>query len=150
LQDLSLSVSTLAATGSVTNNYGSYVLTGTYSSTMEVFSLTADQLCNSYGFTINGIQSTASLFINVAGSSISCGNFGMQGYSANKAVFNFFEATSVSIFNIQWQGSILAPLADATNFGNGVINGQVFLNSISESGNCNQINWVPFTGCVDD
>jgi len=150
LQDLSLSVSNLQATGSVTNNYGSYVLTGTYSPTMEVFSLTADQLCNSYGFTITGILTTASIFVNVAGSSISCGNFGMQGYSPNKAVFNFYQATSLSIFNIQWQGSILAPLADSSNFGNGVIDGQVFVNSISESGNCNQINWVPFTGCIDD
>jgi len=150
LQDLSLSVSTLQATGSVTNNYGSYVLTGTFSPTMEVFTLTAAELCTSYGFTINGILNTASIFINVAGSSISCGNFGMQGYSANKVVFNFYQATSVSIFNINWQGSILAPLADASTFNNGVVNGQVFLNSISETGNCNQINWVPFTGCIDD
>jgi len=150
LQALSLSVSNLQPTGTVANNYGSIVFTGTNSPTMEVFSIASSDLCPSYGFTITGVQPTAAIFINVAGTSASCGQFGMSGYSPNQAVFNFFEATSLSIYNIQWQGSILAPLAAVTNSNGGAIDGQVFAASVSETNNCIQINWYPFSGCIHD
>jgi len=149
LQTLSEIISNLATTGNVTSQYGSLTLTGTNSATMEVFDVEASVLCTSYGFTIDDVQSTASIFINVVGTSASCGSFGMEGYSPNQVVFNFYQATSLTISYVQWQGSILAPYAAVSAFG-GVIDGQVYANSLSGGNNCIQINSNPFTGCIHD
>lgn len=147
LEALSLAISNLPTSGTAVSNYGSLTLTGTNSPTMEVFNIMATDICPSYGVTLTGVTSTASIFINVAGTSASCGSFGMQGFIPNNVVFNFYQATSLSFSNVQWQGSVLAPYADVSGSA-GAIDGQFYANSLSSTNNCIQINWYPFGGCI--
>ena len=64
------------------------------------------------------------MLVNVDGTSDSMQNFGISvnGTTREKVLFNFSQATSLSISGIAVQGSILAPRA-AVNFGNGTVNG---------------------------
>jgi choice-of-anchor A domain-containing protein len=60
----------------------------------------------------------------------------------------FYEATTLTIQNFAWIGSILAPYGVVQNTQGGNINGQVIVSSWESGPSCTQQNWVPFVGCI--
>jgi len=150
LVDLASTICDLSSTGLIVDNYGSLVLTGSGSPSIEVFNIDGATLCSSYGFSVNDVSSNASVFFNVFGASnLSCGNFEMTGFASTQAVWTFCDASYLTLENIGWIGSILAPNTVMQNSQGGSIGGQVFVQSWdSNITNCMQQNWEPFVGCI--
>jgi hypothetical protein len=62
--------------------------------------------------------------------------------AASRTLFNFVDATSVTLGGIAFEGSILAPKA-TVNFSNGHIDGVIMAKALTGSG---QLNWTGYTG----
>jgi choice-of-anchor A domain-containing protein len=151
LQNLAATVASQNSTGTIENNYNSLIFQGTNNPSIEVFDIAGSLLCNSYGVTLDlsTVAPTASVFVNVAGDNLSCGNFQMSNFNSSQTLWNFYEETSLALQNIEWTGSVLAPWANVVAQ-NGAIDGQVFVNSwyAPPTVTCMQQNWVPFYGCL--
>lgn len=76
--------------------------------------------------------------VNVSGTSCDFSGFGFSGGGlAENILFNFYEATSLTMGSIGVRGSILAPYANIT-FNSGVVHGSVIAESIRGNGQYNQ------------
>ena len=73
--------------------------------------------------------------INISGVTDNFRYFGIDvtGTDRQHVLYNFYDATSLTIAGISVQGSILAPLADV-NFSNGNIEGTLIAGSLAGSG----------------
>jgi len=143
LTGISTSLSTYPVNGSATFQWGGYELVGTNPYT-NVFKLYGDtlSLANNVAITVpNG----SVVIINVQGNNIDWnGGLTVSGTSIENVIYNFYEATNVTISGIDVRGSVLAPHAHV-NFPAGVINGQLICNSHSGAG---QVNNVMFQGNI--
>jgi choice-of-anchor A domain-containing protein len=151
LRSLSTRLSQLTTNGVNSTANGALTLTGT-NSVRNVFSVSPTQLEQAWGIFIN-IPAGSTALVNVSGANVSFSNKsvyinnvssdvtpGQQG-----VVFNFHQATSLTVSGISVKGSILAPLA-LLNFTNGQINGSVIANQLSTS-SAEILNYR-FTGCL--
>jgi choice-of-anchor A domain-containing protein len=133
------------ANGSVFNQYGTMTLTGGVSG-MNVFDI-AGADTGSVGLFNLDIPTNAYALINVIGSSASFMNIGFDvgSTSASHILFNFSDATSLSLGGIGFEGSILAPHADVS-FDNGHLDGQLVARSMSGTGQINEVapDFSPF------
>lgn len=123
-------------------------LTGT-DATLNVFNLDGFKASDTNTFTIN-LTPGSNALINVSGNAgliWSAGIF-INGGDASNILWNFSDATSLSFYNIDLRGSVLAPHADYNPGGWGVINGQVVVNSFSGnwSTGATQVNSVNYQG----
>ncbi|RYG46932.1 choice-of-anchor A family protein, partial [bacterium] len=118
----------LAANSSVVNSYGHVTLTGS-SSSLNVFNLEASQLSGLYSFNLN-VPTGSTVLFNVSGTSGSFAYPSLSNFDASKTLWNFKDATTLSVNGLQ--GSILAPFAavTATNSGQ-TIQGQMFAASLN-------------------
>jgi choice-of-anchor A domain-containing protein len=130
LDNVSTTLASETANGTTSfNGYSTYTLTGS-SSTLNVFNLTNGTY---NGATINiTAPASSTVVINVAGTSdsFSGGSINLNGVSANDVIFNFSAATSVSIANISWEGTLLAPMASFSGTW-GQLNGELIAESAS-------------------
>ncbi len=124
---------------------------------LNVFEVTSSQLNSMSGMAIN-IPSGSTALINVTGTNVTFKGVGQsingqQGPSAHgqavlndiaKVIYNFPNATTLSIPWGGINGAILAPKANVT-FNSGVIWGTMVSGSFEGQG---QLNHVPFRGCV--
>jgi choice-of-anchor A domain-containing protein len=119
--------------GTVQNNWGGLVLTGT-DPQLNVFNLNASQLQNIWGLRINA-PAGSTVLVNVSGTNATLQNFGMNlsGTDASRVLFNFNQAQKVTLSGIGFQGSILAPHA-AVCFNNGSLTGDVVAQSFTGNG----------------
>jgi choice-of-anchor A domain-containing protein len=123
LTTLSDSLAATASTGSVSYNYGTNgYLAGTGGS-VEYFSLSSGDLSNINNWSFSNIASGATLILNVSGSTVNLTG-GWSGFSAYNVLFNFYDATSLTLTDINFNASILA--VDATLYGaSGNVSGTV-------------------------
>lgn len=123
----------IAANGMTVNQWGGITLTGT-SNDLNVFELPASQLGSSWGVTINALAGSKVL-INVTGQTgvIQYMQINLNGVDANDVIWNFSEATSLTIQGVTVKGTVLAPHA-AVNFSNGNIDGTMIAKSLSGGG----------------
>ena len=126
----------MASNGTTVAQYGGLTLTGT-SNTLNIFTINASALSNS-GYLNMTIPTASSALINVIGSSANWkGGLSIDGSPnlsyADNIIWNFTDATSLSMSNIGVIGTVLAPLADVT-FNNGQLNGTLVAKSSSGSG----------------
>jgi len=132
---------TYGANGTVANNWGGLVLTGS-DPNINVFDLTASQLQNIWGLTINA-PAGSTVLVNVSGTSAAMQYFGMNinGTDGSHVLFNFSQATSLTMNGIGFQGSILAPNA-MVNFNNGSVTGTLVASCFTGSGqlDCSSVN----------
>jgi choice-of-anchor A domain-containing protein len=136
--------SALSSNGTViVDAAGGVTLSGT-STTLNVFGLTATQLAGATSLTITA-PAGSTIVVNVSGASALAENFAFtfNGVTENETLFNFYQATTLTLSGIGFDGSILAPLA-AVSFNNGQLDGQIFAASLSGGG---EVEHVPFTGC---
>jgi choice-of-anchor A domain-containing protein len=83
------------------------------------------------GDTINiNAPAGSTVIVNVSGTSDSFtgGSINMNGVSESNVIFNFSQANSVSIANMSFNATLLAPLANF-NGGGGQLNGQLIVNN---------------------
>lgn len=146
LQSLAATLGATAANGTVANNYGSLLLTGSQSG-LNVFSLTASDLASAHGLTI-AAAAGSKVLVNVAGSSASWQNMGINlgGIASGDVLFNFFDATDLSLSGIGINGSVLAPNA-AVTFNNGQLNGLLVAGSFDGTG---ELHNTGYTGGLFD
>jgi choice-of-anchor A domain-containing protein len=119
--------------GTITDNWGNLVLTGTDPS-INVFNLSASQLQIVWSLTIDA-PAGSTVLVNVSGTSANLQYFGMNvnGTDPSRVLFNFNQATALSMQGIGFQGNILAPNA-AVNFNNGSVTGTLVANSFTGTG----------------
>ena len=123
-----------AANGTVTLGAGNALtLTGSNHSTTNYFTLTAAEFASaSHGtFTIDA-PAGSTVIINVEGAAPTLTNsmFYVNGVAASDVLFNFYQATSLSLTSTSPLGSILAPDAIFTGSG-GHSDGNFIVNSIT-------------------
>ena len=164
LIDKSNTWATLNTNGSTDlNEWGGLRLSG-LSQTLNIFSLSADQLMKTSLFWLDTPEDSWNL-INVTGNEVSMNGFGFyrtvngeqqrildnappfrhDGSLTQKILFNLVDADFLDIHSIGIKGSILAPLAN-TVFYNSHIDGNVMVASLQgKSGEYSgQVNYYPF------
>ncbi len=137
--------STLAANGTTTvQPWKAIQLAGT-DPTLNVFSVHGSDLAAAVSFSIQ-VPAGSTALVNVNGTADQMQNFGFQltGVTASQVVYNFYQATTLSLSGIGVPGTVLAPRA-AVTFSNGNINGSLVGASVSGGG---QSNESLFTGCL--
>ncbi|HLO99943.1 MAG TPA: collagen-binding domain-containing protein [Fimbriimonas sp.] len=116
------------------------------SGSVRYFKVSAAQLANANTIKINA-PSSATVVVNVTGSSVTMSNSGISllgGVTESSVLFNFYQATALTVSGINIRGSVLAPQASLV-FNNGQINGQVVAKSMSGNG---EFHYDPFCGSV--
>ncbi|WP_031500423.1 choice-of-anchor A family protein [Bryobacter aggregatus] len=131
--NLSAYLAGLSAITATATPWGALTLTGTNAS-LNVFNVSAGVLSGINTFTFN-VPTTSTVIVNIAGATNSLQNAGMNlnGLSKTQVIYNFYEATALTVQGISVQGSILAPNA-TLNFNNGNIEGQVIVNNLLGGG----------------
>jgi choice-of-anchor A domain-containing protein len=145
-----LSATSLALAGATANGitsisaWGAVVFTG-HDPSQNIFEVDAAELASASYIEIN-VPHGAVALINVSGSSVSVSGVGINlvGGSTGETLWNFHEATQLTLSAINFQGSVLAPQAEV-EFNNGQFNGTMIGDSISGSG---QYNLSLFGGSI--
>ena len=116
--------------GTVTFAFGTLTLTGSSTST-NYFNVSGANLASTSSMQIS-VPTGATVFINVSGvtDQFSGANISISGTTADKVLFNFYQATSVTLSGIELKGSLLAPLATLYASG-GQTDGNVMVAGIS-------------------
>ncbi len=132
LTNLSSSLAALSANGATSKtSLTSLTLTGT-NSTLDVFSVTTAQLSGSTNLQISA-PAGATVLVNVIGATGSLhGGLSLSGVTANDVLYNFSNATSLTMSGIGVLGTILAPNADL-NFSSGNVDGEIIAGSLEGS-----------------
>jgi choice-of-anchor A domain-containing protein len=124
----------LATTGALTSGQwtpGNATLTGT-SSGINVFTIDGSRYSDLYALSFAGPGTGA--IVNISGTSFSNhANINFGSLSPDQVVFNFFEATDLSMNGMDIAGSILAPNARVQLQG-GSVAGSVIADSFSSAG----------------
>ncbi len=143
LESLSLSLSGYTVNGTTTFQWGGLTLTGT-DPFLNVFSVSGANLSAANNVSIN-VPNGSAVLVNIDGYTINwTGGLSVNGTAINNVLYNFYQATSITIQGIDIRGSILAPFADI-DFAAGVINGQMICKSLTGMG---QMNQSPFGGNI--
>eukprot|EP01126_Amoeba_proteus_P015853 TRINITY_DN171_c0_g1_i1.p1 TRINITY_DN171_c0_g1~~TRINITY_DN171_c0_g1_i1.p1 ORF type:complete len:105 (-),score=15.28 TRINITY_DN171_c0_g1_i1:344-658(-) len=83
----------------------------------------------------------ALIFITVTGQNVKFGNLGFSGtYDPSRVLWNFVDASALTMTGMEMVGSILAPKA-AIGFSNGEISGSICGSSFQGNGG---MKWFPF------
>lgn len=125
------------AKGTVGNAGGDLTLTGTDSS-VNVFKVTSALLGSAWRVTVN-VPATAVAVINVSGATASILNTSLNAgptAAAERILYNFPQATAITMAGLGVQGSLLAPNA-AVHFDNGLVVGSIFADSFTGQGQVN-------------
>lgn len=133
LDALSAAFAALAANGTTADSYGTLRLTGA-DPTLDVFGVSGSQLATANGLNISA-PAGAAVMVNVSGTADQMQYFGMtvSGTDKQHVVFNFPDATALTLAGISAQGSVLAPHADVS-FSNGNLEGTLVARSLAGNG----------------
>ncbi|MEW5841947.1 MAG: choice-of-anchor A family protein, partial [Bacteroidota bacterium] len=143
LEGLSTTLSTHTVNGTTTFQYGGLTLNGT-DPYLNVFKVNGSDLSTANNFTID-VPNGSAVLVNIDGTTVSwTGGHTVNGTAINNVLYNFYQATSLTIQGIDIRGSILAPFA-AVNFVSGVQNGQMICKSLTGMG---QFNYQMFDGNI--
>jgi len=152
LTGLSGSIGGLSANGSYLNYYGGLQFVGT-DLALNTFYVGANDFNAAHGIVIDA-PANSTVVINIGGQNVNFDNLGISFVDKNNdgsgitdrghVLYNFYEATNLSIGGISVQGSILAPLADV-NFSNGNVEGTLVSKTLTGSG---EFHYYGFQGEV--
>ena len=127
-----------------TSQYGGFNLVGKDAS-LNVFKLKGSELATANNLTINA-PAGATVIVNIDGvSGDKLTNMGISlqgGIDRQHVLYNFYEATDLTIGGVSLEGTIWAANASIT-FNNAVVEGSLIANSISGSG---QFSNFPYLG----
>ncbi len=143
LEGLSTTLSIYTVNGTATFQYGGLTLTGT-DPYLNVFKVNGSDLSAANNFVID-VPNGSAVLVNIDGTNVSwTGGQVVNGTAINNVLYNFYQATSLTIQGIDIRGTILAPFA-AVNFVSGVQNGQMICKSLTGMG---QFNYQIFDGHI--
>ncbi len=126
--------------GTTTMQWGGLKLTGT-DPYLNVFMVDGADLSSANDFQIN-VPNGSVVLVNVSGTTVSwTGGLTVTGTSIGNVLYNFKDATSITIQGIDVRGSILAPKAHV-NFVAGVQNGQMICKSLEGMGQFNNSKFI--------
>jgi len=114
---------------------------------LNVFSATADQVQNAATFSF-ALPPGSTAIINVTGTAVNFKSAGFNFVSApsyTKILWNFPDAQTVSLLNMTFPGSMLAPKARAT-MQNGAFNGTAVVKETAEADV--EWHWYPYQGAT--
>lgn len=132
---LSAQLKDYTANGTTEFQWGGINLTGT-DPFLNVFDVDGDDLSGANSVAIN-VPNGSVVLVNVSNSTVSwSGGLTVTGTDIGNVLYNFYQATDLTIQGIDVRGSVLAPMA-VLNFPAGVINGQVICKSIFGAGQFN-------------
>ncbi|MBE2279663.1 MAG: choice-of-anchor A family protein [Ignavibacteriaceae bacterium] len=140
LRALSTQLGSYAVNGRDTLSGVSFYLNGS-DPFLNVFEVTAEEMTTTQEVYINVPNGSVAL-VNVTGDSVDWGgNLVVSGTSRTNALFNFYEARTIRIAQIDVTGSILAPFADV-HFVTGVQHGQMIAKSMRGQAQYNLDNFI--------
>lgn len=143
LENLSITLAAYTVNGTTSFQWGGLTLTGS-DPYLNVFKVNGSDLSSANNFEIN-VPNGSVVLVNVSGTTVSwTGGLVVNGTAINNVLYNFYQATSLTISGIDIKGSILAPFA-AVNFVSGVQNGQMICKSLTGMG---QFNLAMFLGHI--
>ncbi|OME66698.1 hypothetical protein BSK65_22075 [Paenibacillus odorifer] len=131
--------SSLATIGTFKKEYGKITIDAP--EPFNVLNLSAADFAGANGLQFN-IANSATVIINVSGSSVNIPSFQIWGGSPNKVLFNFYEASTVDIGSLTIEGTILAPLAKVT-YNSGELHGTLIAKGFAGGV---QMHWYPYGG----
>lgn len=136
LQELSTNLAALPVNGTVKMQWGGLELKGDCTSASQIFKVNGADLGTAHTFAVSCIPAGATVIFNVSGQNVNIKSMGMQSLTAmrDKVLFNFSQATSLSMASVGIEGSILAPFAQV-NQPAGRIDGQVIVKSWNSTTN---------------
>lgn len=148
IKSLSAELSQESGNGNVEKQWGGIYLTGNGTDDTQIFNLDGSDLLAAHTFQASNINEDATVIFNVSGDLAGLTNMSMNSLLPirNNVLFNFYEATSLTLGGISVEGSILAPFANVIN-PMGVINGTIIANSWNGS---MQQNHQPFNSTDDN
>lgn len=133
LTQLSSQLSQTKATAGTSQQWGGLNFTGS-GSNVEFINLSASQLSSANAMRlVSGFNSNSTLIFNISGTSATLSNLDTSSLFNSyqgRALFNFYEASSITINGTSPHASILAPLATLSGQ-NGHIQGNVIVNNFS-------------------
>jgi choice-of-anchor A domain-containing protein/uncharacterized repeat protein (TIGR01451 family) len=143
LLNLSSTLGNYSVNGTTTYQWGGIFLNGT-NPVLNVFFVSGAQINGANNFVID-VPNGSAVLVNIDGHTITwSGGLSVLNTNIGNVVYNFSEATSITLQYINITGTILAPKADV-NFVSGVQNGQMICKSMSGMG---QFNYVLFIGNI--
>ena len=141
LQDLSVLLAGLTDTAAASvSAWGAISMSGSETD-QNVFTVAGTDLASATSVSISAPAGSV-VVVNVTGSSITTGNFAitMSGVDETTILWNFWDATSLTLSSIGWEGSLLAPYADIT-FNNGNFDGNLIAASLTGSAEGHHFPW---------
>ncbi len=116
----------------MTDSSGTITLSGN-NSAVNIFDVPGSDLNSAHSLTMIA-PADSLVLINVSGTNETLENFGitLDGVNSQEVLWNYSQATSLSINGFQVDGSLLAPNA-AVNFSNGQIDGTLVADSVTGS-----------------
>lgn len=143
LQGLSTRLAGYQSNGTTTFEWGTLALTGD-NPFLNVFTVNAADLNQAHTVDIT-VPNGATVLVNILGTNVNWhGGLWVRGTTINSVLYNFPEATSITLSGIDVTGTLLAPFADL-NFPAGLITGQAIVKSMTGAG---QFNLSPFIGNI--
>ena len=120
LKTTSANLANVAANATSKVQYGGLTLTGN-SSNVQVFDLTAATLASVNYFKFSNLTVDDSLILNISGKNVVLTG-GYDAFSSYNVLYNFYEASTVTLNGVNLVGGVLAPLATVS--GGGKITGE--------------------------
>lgn len=157
IQGRSQSWSALPATGTHAGAGSGNTFTGTNDPNLEVFHVTGTSGLTGWGMSFPNVASSATIIINIPGTTPAFNITGSttlpdapSNQSRNHILYNFYEATSVTISGGGLEGSVLVPNSNSTTTVISVLNGRLVTggNVIHQGGGGNEIHNWPFSGTL--
>jgi choice-of-anchor A domain-containing protein/uncharacterized repeat protein (TIGR01451 family) len=135
LQNLSTTLKNYTVNGTTEFAWGGLTLTGT-NPLLNVFNVAGSDVTSANNMSIS-VPNGAVVLINILGDKVTWhGGLTVTGTAINNVLYNFPQASVVSVSGIDVQGSVLAPYAEF-DYPAGVINGQVVAKNIYGHGQFN-------------
>jgi len=138
-QTLRANAATLAsypANGTTSVQYNQITLTGN-DPQVNIFTVSGSSLASATAFTVR-VPANSLVLVNINGTTDRMQNFGfsINGTDRTHIVYNFYQATSLTLSGIGVEGSVLAPNA-AVTFNSGQLNGTLVAASLTGGGQTN-------------
>lgn len=113
----STALSQVPANGTVRSEYGGLYPVGDCSSDLQVFNLDGALLLPAHTFEVSCVPADAHIIFNVSGTSTGMSYMALKTLRPirSRVLFNFYEATDLTLTSIGVEGSILAPKAVVNN-----------------------------------
>ncbi|MHA6719910.1 collagen-binding domain-containing protein [Sphingomonas sp. RS6] len=148
LTSLSTYLSTLAQSGTVTDQWGTLSLTAM--SDFNVFDISAATFSGTNTLNINA-SANSTVVVNIAGAAQAFQNMGISlsgGVTAGNIVYNFYEADQLTISGVGVLGSVLAPNASVLGSSSQILGQLVAANFSGQNGSTTQVNRFDFRGTL--